>query len=432
MNFEEYFKYKDLLKEQAGLEANGGPRAKLSYLEDLVIEKGKEGFNLFKAQIEQLLIRFQNLDTDQIINSKIDGSPGILFGRDPRPAYNSQFFVGVGRSINGAKTPKAIHNELELNKFVSNEDLKKTLKSLLINLREAYDDSGNIYQADVLFSNHLQKSKETIEGVDYLTFTPNLLTYAVPIDPKSDLYNRILKAEVGIVVHEICRGSTDLTRQQIILNSIGKGKDAHSLMEKAKSTGKVFIESSTHQDVMFDVPGETLTNIEELIAKAEKANDGVDDLFNEQWVSHPLLKKLHKYMGDQIKKPNGGIFFSSKNNKNPHIQELYQDFAEHLMFEYKLPKKRKEVMEWLQKGITKTSIMNLLSVFFYIRKIVDTVLDVLYSLETKLGKSFVKLPDGSYQVSRGEGFVLFHGNNHAKLVDRLDFTRSAKLYSKYN
>ena len=40
----------------------------------------------------------------------------------------------------------------------------------------------------------------------------------------------------------------------------------------------------------------------------------------------------------------------------------------------------------------------------------------------KIGKSFIPQPDGSFALSRGEGFVLFVGDNQVKIVDRLDFS----------
>jgi hypothetical protein len=40
----------------------------------------------------------------------------------------------------------------------------------------------------------------------------------------------------------------------------------------------------------------------------------------------------------------------------------------------------------------------------------------------KIGKSFIPQADGSFALSRGEGFVLFVGDNQVKIVDRLDFS----------
>jgi hypothetical protein len=40
----------------------------------------------------------------------------------------------------------------------------------------------------------------------------------------------------------------------------------------------------------------------------------------------------------------------------------------------------------------------------------------------KIGKAFIPQADGSFALSRGEGFVLFVGDNQVKIVDRLDFS----------
>ena len=51
------------------------------------------------------------------------------------------------------------------------------------------------------------------------------------------------------------------------------------------------------------------------------------------------------------------------------------------------------------------------------------ILNVLSSLDSKIGRTFVQLPDGTLVKTKDEGYVLFVGTNHVKIVDRLDFTK---------
>ena len=53
----------------------------------------------------------------------------------------------------------------------------------------------------------------------------------------------------------------------------------------------------------------------------------------------------------------------------------------------------------------------------------NLLLQALTTLESKVGKTFIENPDGSYTPTKDEGFVLFVGTNHVKLVDRLEFTK---------
>jgi hypothetical protein len=424
VSFRNFFAFQNLIIESE----DQGPKAKLSYLEDLVIERGKDGVPLFIEQIKQLVARFKGLDTDQMINAKIDGSPGILFGADPRPSYSGKFFVGINRSIVNAKIPKAVHDEQDLQELIQNDSLKTVLMDLLVNLKPIFGNSDKIYQGDVLFTNPSQKTEQKIEREKYLTFTPNLLTYAVPIDSKSELYSRINRAKVGVILHDKCIGKTDSSGQQIILQSVDKNYS--EIIQNSKQIGNVFIEGSRYDDVVFDISDKEFSFIDQNIEKVKAVSEKIPDLFNSEWINNPLLKKFHTYVSHHVKREDGGIFEMSKQKTIPNFGELIEEFKNIVTQEYKSATKKESVDLWLTNN--KQNMANLLALFFYIRNVSDTVLDVLYKMESKVGKSFVKLPDGSFKPSRGEGFVLFHGNNHAKLVDRLDFTRSAKLYSKYN
>lgn len=424
-NFKDFFNYQLLVTEA---EEQGGPKSKLSYLEDLIIEKGKDGAGLFVEQIQQLIARFKGLDTDQMINAKIDGSPGILFGSDPRKPFRGQFFIGINRAIVNAKTPKAVHSEEEIDSMIANPDLRVVLKELLNNLKVVFGNSDKIYQGDVLFTNSSEKVREKIKGQEYLTFKPNLLTYAVPIDPRSELYNRINNARVGVILHDKCIGKTDLTNQQINLQSVGK--DYSEIIQNSKQTGNVFIEGSRYDNVAFDVKDRDFDFLEKSIQRITAIASTISDEFNNQWTTSPLLNKLHVFIAHQVKRDDGGIFELSKQKASLDFNQVIEDFQNALLEGYKSASAKEAAKTWIFNN--KKDLSSLLQMFYIVRQVSDMILDILYKLESKVGKSFVKLPDGSYKVSRGEGFVLFHGNNHAKLVDRLDFTRSSKLYSKYN
>ena len=64
-------------------------------------------------------------------------------------------------------------------------------------------------------------------------------------------------------------------------------------------------------------------------------------------------------------------------------------------------------------------------------KIKGVFVNIFNKVESKLGKSFLQQPDGSWEITPGEGFVLFIGDNQVKLVDRLDFSKANLMYGKF-
>jgi len=64
-------------------------------------------------------------------------------------------------------------------------------------------------------------------------------------------------------------------------------------------------------------------------------------------------------------------------------------------------------------------------------KIKQKFLKIFDNIDGKVGKTFMKNPDGTYNASKGEGFVLSIGTNQVKLVDRLDFSRQNMLQGAF-
>ena len=64
---------------------------------------------------------------------------------------------------------------------------------------------SGILQGDFLFSKSDLKN-ESIDGENMITFTPNTITYAVPV--ASDIGKRIRRARMGIVFHTSYSGKT--------------------------------------------------------------------------------------------------------------------------------------------------------------------------------------------------------------------------------
>jgi len=71
----------------------------------------------------------------------------------------------------------------------------------------------------------------------------------------------------------------------------------------------------------------------------------------------------------------------------------------------------------------KESFKNLIEATFFMAIIKYIILSILSNLDSKIGRTFMQMPDGTLVKTKDEGYVLFVGTNHVKIVDRLDFTK---------
>ena len=84
--FNYFFSNNIILESNEG--AAGEAESHLTHLEDLAIEEGKKGFIKFIDQVDNFTAFLEGLDSKTNVNLKIDGSPALFFGIDPRKEYN--------------------------------------------------------------------------------------------------------------------------------------------------------------------------------------------------------------------------------------------------------------------------------------------------------------------------------------------------------
>ena len=149
--------YYELLIEK---KINPGVKLHLSHLEDLVIEQGKEGFAAFSEHISELKNYIYGLDSETVVNLKVDGAPALYFGADPRPDYKGQFFVASKSGFN--KTPKVNHSPEEVQANHGHAPgLAEKLIQAINALKPVYDsiNTSRIYQGDIIFTDDLKRYK---------------------------------------------------------------------------------------------------------------------------------------------------------------------------------------------------------------------------------------------------------------------------------
>ena len=149
---------------------------------------------------------------------KWDGSPAIICGIDPK---DSRFFVGTKAVF--SKDSKACKTINDIKRFYGDQpELAEILASALQHLKKL--NIGGVIQGDLMFKEG-QVGTADINGERCLTFTPNTITYAVPVD--TALGARIARAKLGIIFHTSYEGeSLDTMHAGFLVNIQGLNQHA--------------------------------------------------------------------------------------------------------------------------------------------------------------------------------------------------------------
>ena len=169
----------------------------LEHLEDDIINNGSSGalnaINFLKS-IRQM---FSGGGKRTSLTVKWDGAPAIVCGTNPD---NGRFFVGTKSVFN--KTPKINYTSSDIRKNHTGAVADK-LEICLRELRKL--GIKGILQGDLLFTKGELKTAK-IEGETNIVFTPNTITYAVPVG--TPLASRIANANIGIIFHTTYKGKS--------------------------------------------------------------------------------------------------------------------------------------------------------------------------------------------------------------------------------
>lgn len=406
----------------------------LTHLEDLVIEKGKRGFSEFISTVDKLIQKLSGQKSDIDLNAKIDGSPALLFGRDPREEFINQFFIALKYAVDPAKGiikegAKLLHSENEIMEFYGDRpSFASRMVNLFKELNRAYDNSGLIYQCDVLYASKHEKQIANFDGEDYIVFKPNVIVYAVPVDPLSDLYNEVNNSEVGVVVHDSFSGipkDNHIKLQQ-------KTRKVDSIINSGKKA-KVFILGANFDQAKVQIDNKTIVSIQKQISLGKTLLTSISESFDDEYVQSQLMEYLKIYINKQIDLPEGGIFGKKFNDRD--INKFLKGFVKFLenRFEIQIGKKKTErgrssqreklnsLLEFLK--INSTSLLALLQIFTIMVDVKKELMNLVEKVTHSLSRTFFEDPQGALIPTKGEGHVIFNGDTHVKIVDRLEFTK---------
>ena len=394
-------------------EGKEGANLHLSHLEDRILEAGADGGRAainFLRSLRDMMAGESRSSVNMTL--KWDGAPAIFAGVDPS---DGKFFVAK-KSVFNVK-PLLYKTEQEIDDGGLSSSLTSKFKVALKEFRKL--GMTDVLQGDLMFTDDIEK--QTIEGVQYHTFQPNTIVYAVPID--SDLGRTINRAKIGVVWHTTYSGAT----LQDMKASFGA--DISSL----KKTSSIWMDDATYKDVSGKA---TFT---------QKETDKITKILSQtgktfQRVSGPQLKKFQKLQDSMTGNLAGAKFETYYNSKvregqkvsNPraHAQgyvKWVEDSIQKQIDKVKSPA-GKEKWKNTQKEYVrevKNHVNNLVQITTFQSLLVDAKMQIVKKLNSvkQLTDTFIKTANG-FKVTNPEGFVAIDrvSGGAVKLVDRMEFS----------
>jgi len=385
-----------------------GTNTHLEHLEDSIIDRGSKGgkdaINFLKS-IKKMLTGHTGGRLN--VTVKWDGAPAVICGINPE---NGKFFVGTKSVFN--VTPKVNYSTGDIMK---NHDGVLAQK-LIVCLRELSKlGITGILQGDLLFTPGDVKTVN-IEEQDYLTFTPNTITYAVPVN--SDLGRRISKARIGIVFHTVYHGSN--------LKNLKGGFGSIKGFPKLAS---VFVTDATYKDASGSATFSKTEQVQfdSILSMAEGSLQKAQPVLNDFNTSDPLAVgyKLKSFFNFYIRNSQGDM---------ARVKELVESFRSYYsnMLQQEVDAVSKEETKNKYRTIrdnglnfidkNKNGIYYTIASWISLQKAKNFLIRKLNQIQS-IGH-FMRTPDG-YRVTNPEGYVAVDRVRGAvKLVDRLEFSRA--------
>ena len=378
----------------------------LEHLEDDIINRGAVGgenaVNFLKAV--RNMLAGSGKGTNMTV--KWDGAPAIICGINPE---NGKFFVGTKSVFN--KTPKINYTARDIAKNHSGVVADK-LRVCLANLSRL--NIKGILQGDLLFTNDLKSIN--IDGEKMVSFTPNTITYAVPVN--SSIGRQISRARMGIVFHTKYTGKT--------LDSMTAGFGT----VRGRATN-VFLASAGYRDVSGQVKL-TRSELAQFNAKLRMAEGSLSK-------AAPLLDKMSETSADGL-----GVGFRLKAFFNHYIRNTQGHMAKvrnlvDMFREYYVnivqaeidarktaagKQKYKDILATNTKFIdrNKNALVMAIASHVTLQNAKNFLINKMSEIQS-VGH-FLRTSTG-YRVTSPEGYVAVDKVAGAvKLVDRLEFSRA--------
>ena len=257
ISFKTYFKVGSFLLKEA--EGSEGIIKHLTHLEEIILTRKAEGLNIALNFINELNKIFKgHTDSKVFTTVKWDGAPAVICGINPE---NNKFFVST-KSVANAN-PKVNYTQEDIQTNHGNAPgLVQKLSAALSILPNVIKQG--VYQGDFMFD---KKDLSVVEheGISYVAFKPNTITYAVPVD--SDLGKKIQNSDIGVIFHTKYSGPS--------LTKLVKSSDVNS--SEFNEVQNAWVEDAKFKDIsgMASFTEEEEKTINEYIQRVQNFNKSI-------------------------------------------------------------------------------------------------------------------------------------------------------------
>jgi hypothetical protein len=389
---------------------NSGANLHLEHLEDNVLNRGvngaRESINFLRSLRDMLAGHTQSKVN---VTTKWDGAPAVICGINPE---NGKFFVGTKSVFN--KDGKLNYTNDDIDKNHPNPGLNEKLKIVLAFLPKL--NIKGILQGDLLFTKGDIK-KQTIDGVPYITFQPNTITYAVPSD--SVMAKKMLDAQLGIVFHTSYSGRKIEDLRASFNIDIGK----------LSTTKDVWFRDASFVDASGSVTftEDETKKITSILSDAGRVFQTVNPMVLNRIAMNETFKTYIKtYNNTKVRA--GETIANTQQHTQGLIRWLDDKLNKTVLEAKKEDTKKKRIAEKNEvMRFFRTNAQQLKIIFDLMNLINDAKIFVIRKLETIKSSidTFVKT-DSGFRATGAEGFVAVDRltGGALKLVDRMEFSQT--------
>ena len=378
----------------------------LEHLEDEIINNGSRGARTSIEFLKSIKKMLQGGKGGSNVSVKWDGAPAIFAGINPE---NDRFFVGTKSIFNA--TPKINYTVSDISRNHGGALADKLAVALKYLPKLGIK---NVLQGDLLFTD--DKKSAVVNGERSIVFTPNTITYAVPVASTS-MYSRIRAAKIGIIFHTSYSGKT----MKGLKASFGAS------VSGLRKNSNVFFDDARYQQS--EDPG--LTKAEEkqfdsAIAMAQGSvykGGAFIDLIKKDKGPLSLGVQLKTFFNTYIRA--GQKIGNTKVLAN-NFEVYFRDKLKKEINDKKTDKAKQKYEEILEAGM-KILRPNRKGLYFAIASYItlQTAKKMLLSKLKGIQSigSFMRTSTG-YKATSPEGYVAINKGNAVKLVDRLVFSKA--------
>ena len=385
-----------------------GKNTHLNHAEDLILLEGTDGAKrAIKLMKDMVPFLSGKPGPRMAVTTKYDGAPAVICGTDPS---DGKFFVGT-KSVFAKNDPKVCKSLSDIQNWY-NGALAEKLTSAFTLLRNA--NIKGVLQGDLMFTN--DKKTQTIDGVRYITFRPNTITYAV--EPNTKIGGNIKAAKIGIVFHTKYSGP-----------SLPEMTSSFTINDGDFSTGgDVWAQKAEFQDIgrIASMSDSEKSNYMKAIRRAEGSISQTKGLLDKIQSGKKTLKidtEFLKFFNNYVK----------AGRNIPSVEKAYVDFLYHMGAEYdKVIQKNKTLKSQAEKAgnfiamldfveTNKRQFKMLIATYMNLQYCKNVLVDKMKKVQSL--RLFVDMGNGDYKATNDEGYVAISNDQAVKLIDRLEFSK---------